>query len=282
MSRRLSLGAPSDRQTDPHRIALLTDTHIAANPAHIVRNINMTNNLQRACTQVLELDQRPARMLIGGDFAFKSGEAADYAAAVKLLEPIRAAGMPVDIALGNHDHRERFWEALPPSKPSQAPVKARHVGMVEMQRADWIILDSLVETDVTRGGLGAEQLAWLAVTLDARPSKPAIVLVHHDPELKPSEKPIGIADTAALLDVISPRRQAKALIYGHCHRWIYAERDDGLHLVNLPPTAYVFAAEQPSGWVDAHLERAGATLELRCLDPKHTWHGQKLAMNWRV
>ncbi|HZK82402.1 MAG TPA: hypothetical protein VFC46_15075 [Humisphaera sp.] len=45
-------------------------------------------------------------------------------------------------------------------------------------------------------------------------------------------------------------------------------------MINLPAVAYVFNPFQPSGWVDAHLLETAMTVELRCLDPKHRWHGR--------
>ena len=131
------------------------------------------------------------------------------------------------------------------------------------------------------GVVGPDQLAWLGKTLDAHPGKPALVMVHHNPQESPDRKLGGLTDTAALFDVLSPRRQAKALFFGHTHRWEHAKRDDGLYLVNLPAVAYVFKPDQPSGWVDCRLGTKGATLELRTLDANHPWAGQRIPMRWR-
>ncbi len=270
------------RRVDPHRLALLSDTHVDADPATIVRDINMADHLRQAVAEVLKLEAAPARVLVNGDFAYSSGQSGDYASGVDLLRPLREAGMPVHIGLGNHDHRERFLVALPAEHEPTEPVENKYVSLVALPRANWLILDSLNVTKETRGALGPGQLDWLAKTLDAHANTPAVVMVHHHPELALNAKPSGIADTAALLDALSPRKQAKALVFGHTHRWRHERRPDGLHLVNLPATAYVFADKQPSGWVDARLEETGATLELRTLDPQHAWQGQKLALEWRT
>ena len=71
------------------------------------------------------------------------------------------------------------------------------------------------------------------------------------------------------------------MIFGHSHVWKVDQRE-GLHLVNLPPTAYVFAASSPNGWVDARVAADGMTLELRCLDPQHAQHGQRVELKWRA
>lgn len=276
-------------KADPNRFALLSDTHIAADPATLGRKINMTDQLRQVVAEVLKLSPAPANVLLNGDFAFNTGESADYASGVKLLEPLRKAGMPIHIGLGNHDNRERFLAAVPDEAKRPAPLKdTKHVMVLQTPRANWLILDSLDVTNKTPGLLGGDQLAWLAKTLDANTDKVNLVMVHHNPNppaqtttQDKSKLPAGIIDTAALFDVLSPRKQAKALIYGHSHRWSHEKRDDGLHLVNLPTTAYVFSPEQPSAWTDARLEENGATFELHTLDPKHAWAGQKFELTWR-
>ena len=91
--------------------------------------------------------------------------------------------MPVHLALGNHDNRERFWEALPEEKAAQRPLADRQVALLRTPRANWFVLDSLEKTLSTPGLLGQEQLDWLAGALDANPDKPALVLIHHNPGL---------------------------------------------------------------------------------------------------
>ncbi len=70
--------------------------------------------------------------------------------------------MPVHLALGNHDNRERFWEALPEEKAAQRPLADRQVALLRTPRANWFVLDSLEKTLSTPGLLGQEQLDWLA------------------------------------------------------------------------------------------------------------------------
>jgi hypothetical protein len=60
------------------------------------------------------------------------------------------------------------------------------------------------------------------------------------------------------------------------------EDDSGIHLVNLPPVAYVFREGNPSGWVHATTRRDGMRLELRCVDPKHKCQGQVVDLKWRA
>lgn len=264
-------------QRDPNRFALLADTHIAADRKLAARGTVMADNLAQVARELVALDTAPAAVLVDGDCAFSTGQSADYATLVELVEPIRQHGLPIHLALGNHDHRERFWEAIP--KQDGAPAVARrHLTVLPAQHANWILLDSLDETNKTPGVLGDEQLGWLARTLDEQPGKPAIVMVHHNPDDRP--KPGGLVETAALFEVLMPRRQVKMLVFGHTHNWNISSRE-GLHLVNLPPVAYPFAADKPNGWVDLQLSEKAALLTLQCLDKQHLQHGQRVELAWR-
>jgi 3',5'-cyclic AMP phosphodiesterase CpdA len=126
--------------------------------------------------------------------------------------------------------------------------------------------------------MGAEQLAWLAKELDARADKPALIAMHHNPDLKPM--PGGLTDTQKLYDVLLPRKHVKALFYGHTHVWNVAQKD-GLHLINLPPVAYVFAKGKPNGFVEVELAATSALLRLTTLASDHPDQGQKVELAWR-
>jgi 3',5'-cyclic AMP phosphodiesterase CpdA len=267
---------------DPNRLALLSDTHVADSLAASSRGVTMANNLWQVTRDVLALRDKPAHVLINGDLAHLHGRATDYTMAVSLLAPLRQAGMPIHVALGNHDSREHLATALPALGIAAPAPASRQVTVIELPRANVLMLDSLNRTNQMRGSLGEAQLDWLAKALDARPKKPALVFVHHHPELGFNLIRGGIADTAALMGVLSPRRQVKALVYGHTHVWSHRQQPDGLHLVNLPSTAYVFSGRQPNGWVDAQLQATGARLQLHTLDPRHPLQGQQLSLAWRA
>ena len=100
------------KRTDPNSWALLADTHLAADRALVARDINMTDHFTKVSGELLALPKRPAGVFITGDCAYNSGQTGDYRHVADLLEPIRQGQMPVHLALGNHDHRERFWEAI--------------------------------------------------------------------------------------------------------------------------------------------------------------------------
>lgn len=274
---RLLAGATA---VDANRFALLADTHVWEHRDREHHGARPAENFAAARQEILALSPQPAAAIIAGDCVFIEGHAADYAVLADVVQPVREAGLPLHFVLGNHDHREHFYAAFPDAKPSGRPsVTDKHVALLETPRANWLLLDSLQKTNHTPGRLGQAQLDWLVRTLDARPDKPALVVAHHYPDSKP--KTTGLEDTQALFDVLVPRKQVKAFIFGHAHRWEH-KIQDGLHCVNLPTLVWIFDKAQPRGWVDAQLRPEGAALTLHALDKTHSANGQTLELTWRT
>ncbi len=268
-----------DKRLDPNRFALLADTHVDAKPDRAPRGVNLTDHFIAIRRDVLGQPQRPAATMIAGDCALNSGEAGDYAQVVKLVAPYRQSGVPVHVAMGNHDNSERFLAALPDGvEPDKRPVANRHISIIETPNANWFLLDSLKKTLFTPGLLGMAQLRWLAKALDARADKPALLMAHHYPTVDGKDN--GLLDADALFKLLADRKQVKAYFFGHSHRWELGTRD-GIHLVNLPSASYIFDKSQPSGWVDAAVSPTGIALTLRCLDTKHPKHGKTTELKWR-
>jgi len=267
------------KRMDGNSWALLADTHIAADVNHKVRETNMASQLKAVVLDVLKLSNRPTCAFVVGDCSLAKGDPGDYTTLASLVDPLRQGGVPLRLALGNHDHRDNFRRALQLDRTPKQPLAAHHVSLVESARFNWFMLDSLEVTLQTPGILGEAQLTWLEKMLDKHSSKPAVLLIHHNPGAK--EKSGGLKDTERLLEIIRPRRQVKAWIFGHTHRWSVTEDESGIHLINLPPTAYVFKEGDPAGWIHASTNSYGLTLEMRCLDATHSAHGQEVELKWR-
>lgn len=272
--------AAQDKPVDPHAFALLSDTHIDANPKHALRGVVMTDNLKRVTAELLALASRPAHLLVNGDCACLKGEPGDYANLAGLIQPLRAAGFPVHLTLGNHDQRDNFWAGIKMAGPARRPLQDKHATVVRTERANWFLLDSLDKVNVTPGLIGGDQLAWLTDTLEKHADKPAIIVAHHNHA--ETEHKGGLQDWDKLLAVLAPRRQVKAFIFGHTHNWRAIQHDSGLHLVNLPPVAYVFNEARPNGWVHATVEIDGLRLKLHSLNPAHAEHGEVKELKWRA
>ena len=259
-----------------HRFALLSDTHSNAPFDPSLKSVNglWDNNLKQAVGEVISCRPLPMAAFVLGDLAFNTGECADYDRFFKLIEPVRTAGIPVHLALGNHDNRDRFWQLVTPGK---TPVANRQVAIVPTEWANFFILDSL------EGEVGEIQLHWLANALDDYSDLPAITMVHHyplppDKSLDPKSKScdmFALRDTQALFDVILPRKHVKAHFFGHAHVWSIGSRF-GLHLINLPSTVWGHA----SGWTDMLLDHGSAQLQLHTFEP-HPEIRKQFTLLWR-
>ncbi len=265
-----------ERPVDPDRWALLADTHVWEHRDGSRHGTKPADNLVQAVAEILALDPRPAGVILAGDTVYLEGHAADYAMFRQLIQPIREAGIPLHVALGNHDHRANFRAAFADLAPPHPPVFEHHVAVVETPRANWFLLDSLDKTNVTPGLLGKPQLDWLAGALDARPGKPAMLLAHHD-----LGTPQGLRDTDALLAVAAGRKQVQAYFYGHTHAW-HVGKQGAVRLVNVPATAWLFDPRQPRGWLDVRFGDRGATLALSALDKKHPKHAERVELAWQA
>jgi len=275
-------GWAADGRTNPHLFALLSDTHIPDSPEVVAHGTNMTANLRQVVRELTALDARPAGVLVNGDCAYLKGLPADYANFAQCTAPLRESGLPLHVTMGNHDDRGPLHGALQAQPAAKPVVESKHVSIVESPRANWFLLDSLTEVNVVTGEIGAAQREWLAQALASRTDKPALVMVHHNPQFAPPAEGkawTGIKDTAELVGLLARHKHVKALIFGHSHNWSIARRDQ-LHLINLPPVAYVFAAGKPNGWVRAELQENGLTLELRTIDPAHKQCGERVELAW--
>ncbi len=264
---------------------LLSDTHIAEDRAHVEREVNCAEHLERTVKQVLALQEkeRAFGLFVNGDLALKDGQPGDYATFVELMAPVRMAGIDVHVTMGNHDDREKFWDGCMTLTPNKKLMPLKQLDVITSAMVNWVLLDSLKAVNNTPGELGESQLAWLDRTLRDLPEKPTIIMVHHNPlpaVLPPGKTASGLLDTQPLIDVIDKHSKVKALIYGHTHTWETKSKNSGLHLINLPPVAYPFDKKRPSGWVTARVDAQGMELELRSLNPAHEQHGKKILLEW--
>jgi len=266
------------KSRDKHTFAFISDTHIAEDTNHVHNEVNMAANLEACIQSLIAWPVKPATVIVNGDLAFAYGKSEEYATFGQLFKPVRALA-PVHLSLGNHDQRENFWHAFPADATQLNTVPQRQASVFSSDRANWFLLDSLYATGQTPGELGAAQLKWLANELAARPEKPAIIVGHHPMDITGL---MGLKDTIEFDSLLTRHKQVKAFIFGHTHNWNIDSHYSGVHLINLPQTAYPFQAGRPSGWVRATLARDGMEIELRCLDPHHPEHAQVKQLKWRT
>jgi len=257
------------------RLALLSDTHIAGDRSDSYRGFTPFDNLQKTIGQVTALPFDG--VIVNGDMARLEGKQVDYARFADLVDPLADRGALV-VTLGNHDDRRNARKALSRLAGEMQPVEQKFVTIFEAGGLRFILLDSLLATNIAPGQLGKSQRDWLNGYLAEHHDRPTVVLVHHNPDL---ESDSALVDAARLLAILQPHRHVKALLYGHTH--VYRrEQANGLHLINLPAVGYNFADGEAVGWIEAAFTASGTTLKLHAIAGETKDDGAVASLSWRV
>lgn len=214
-SGRLSAGG-----VDGSKTVIMSDTHIALPKLKTVwgDQPDYQNALfARAVDEVLAMRPLPRRVVVLGDVSLWFGYTGDYENARPQVERLKAAGVDVYLAPGNHDHREPMTRIFPECA-ERSPVKGRIVSVVDLGTCDLFLLDSLQAdpkgegaNNPVGGQIDPEQGEWLADAA-AKAVRPFLVAAHHPPaDLLYKGKP--------LLRMLSPQKFYSGFIYGHVHCW---------------------------------------------------------------
>lgn len=268
------------QRVDSDRIAILNDTHIGE---HHPENAPVPTHLRETVAWLVGLERRPAAVIINGDLALSDGQPGDYRRFAELIAPLREAGIPVHLTLGNHDDRDRFSQVMGSQSQADPPVMSKHVGVVSLAKANLFLLDSLKGPNLAQGWLGKEQLQWLSRMLDAYADKPALIFAHHNPRLGGEEKfyPGGLEDSAALWDLLVSHPQVKAYVHGHLHQRNYSQHR-GIHIADTPATSFVRRPEQSTtGWTMAQFSADGAEFTTVTHAKGHAWNRAVERLGWR-
>jgi len=262
---------------DPDYFVLVADTHIDEDRSTEV-GAGLAERFEIVVNRVLDnTASRPAGVIVNGDVARTRGLPGDYLEFFNIVKPLREAGIPIYVTMGNHDDRDSLWETLPDEKPDEDYVSDKHVLIVESPNAYHFLLDTLYIVNGRPGLLEEEQLDWLARTLPDYDDKPVILYGHHHPVSRGTLS--TLEDYDKLWEIIRPMRHVKAYIYGHTHAW-RIENLAGLHGINLPATAGG-AGTSPVGFVHSEFKSDRVNLRLEALDTGHPWHDQQGSLVYR-
>jgi hypothetical protein len=102
-------------------------------------------------------------------------------------------------------------------------------------------------------------------------------VVHHNPD---PDDDNGLVDSDRLFEIVRPATRIKAILFGHTHAWKH-NKQNGVHLVNLPAVGYNFKDSEPVGWTDAQFAASGAKLRLHAIAGNRQSDGQVLDLSWR-
>jgi 3',5'-cyclic AMP phosphodiesterase CpdA len=256
-------------------VALLSDTHIAADEDDKFRGSYPHKNLSKAAGMVT--GAKPDLLVINGDLARSNGQMQDYAALNFYINPLLDA-MPLVVTLGNHDDRENARKSLAKLGGDRQAILQKLVSVVDVGPCVFVMLDSLLITGISPGLLGKGQRDWLTDYLRTPAGKPVVVFVHHNPD---GDSDGALLDADRLLAALRPVKNVKALFFGHTHVYSITQQD-GMHLVNLPAVGYNFADGNPVGWVDSVFTNTGVTLTLHAIAGETKDDGKSSQLMWRT
>jgi Icc protein len=192
-------------------IAQITDLHIATAAPHL----GNAERLRTVLSAIGRLRPRPAAIFASGDLT-ETGTPEEYAA---LAEILKRTPCPVHLGMGNHDNRAALLDAF------RAPFTgvdengfvqyALDIGELRV-----VMCDTALEGRA-EGHFCAARAVWLARTLDAAPSRPTIVFLHHPPipcGIQWMDPTFEAASRERLHEALRGRTQVVGVLCGHVHR----------------------------------------------------------------
>ena len=195
------------------KIIVLTDLHFGQAAA----GDRPAQRLTRAFEHIARWNADADLIVLTGDLTHE-GAPADYAA---LKTVLGHAPAPVQLMIGNHDHRANFLQAFP-----ETPVTpAGHVQSTrDTPHTRLIFLDTLQAPPYSypfshTGVLCTDRLAWLNAELA---KGPAILFMHHPPHDTGfvAMDAIKLGNGTAFYDLIERHGTVRHIVAGHVHRTI--------------------------------------------------------------
>lgn len=262
---------------DPDLVVLLSDIHIMPKDFALEYARHNDRKLAKDLARIVEMNPRPAHVLIFGDFSFNDGLTEDYRLVRDLLKKLDDAGIPWIGTMGNHDNYANFIKIFPEKKDPQG-LEGKAATVVELEQAVFILLDSDLDGSV-RGAIDQKQIDWLKSKLEryGNSGKQIFVGAHHPINDLSCRKELGA--------ILRQTPQVQGWLFGHSHRWTMF-LDYGVRVFNIPSTAYISrqVAESPSpddwplGFMTLKIGRDFDIFTLLTNRPEHRLNGAQ----WRV
>jgi predicted MPP superfamily phosphohydrolase len=211
----------------------LSDTHILPTDADRLQGVDTLQNVRDILQVVEDSGLRPDALIVSGDLA-NSGEIDSYRRLRAELEPaIRRLESQLIVAIGNHDARPAFREAMLDAAPTDEPIDyMRWIGELRV-----IVLDSTVP-GAAYGEVRPSQRQWLSEQLETRADEGTLLVLHHPPV--PDATPLAGLLTlhgAADLENVIRGSDVVCVLAGHAHHAITAAFG-GAVCYAAPATAY--------------------------------------------
>ena len=203
----------------PLNLIHLTDLHIQAAGAKPYLGLDTFGNTQAVLDMIRTLGIKPDGFILSDDLT-DTGDEAAYARLETLTEAIGAEfGVPVLLALGNHDNRAAFCRVVLGQSDGDENARYYYSQLINGWRV--IVLDWNDGTGMG-GTLDASQLAWLgqelAVPVGEGTIEGTVLVVHHPP----TSIPLDMLSTHMLVSApelanVVRGHHIDLLLSGHVH-----------------------------------------------------------------
>lgn len=207
-------GSATEHTIDPNLSVFLSDTHVPGDGVvpdkWEIDFTAMESRLKATVAEILEMDPRPANVVVFGDICYLRGEAADYVRVEPIFRRLARAGVRVVLGLGNHDRREPFLAAFPEYRTSTL-VPGEVVSRVSLGSADLILLDTLDESNRGKARISPAQERWMRENLPVW-ERPFFLGGHH----RAAEVPFG---NGPLEWFVVGLEKCRGYVHGHWHTW---------------------------------------------------------------
>lgn len=188
----------------------LTDLHI---DHQLTGSDGTADNIEYVVQRILSMNPQPRFVIMSGDLV-DSAHDENYR---RLHEYIGRLGLPVLLALGNHDDREAFHRSMGDREAGDA---SPYFFSTILERMHVIVLDSSTPGRIG-GTIEPEQFAWLEAELDRHPDLPKLIVSHHPPSIGevPDPLPLQTIDFAQSqrLGTLLAGRNILGVLCGHVH-----------------------------------------------------------------
>lgn len=192
------------------RFIHLTDLHISHPDAEDPnQKTNSIDTLHRVVAIINDMARQPEFVVASGDLT-NMGDTLSYELLRDILAPL---GVPLIMALGNHDKRESFHQVL-----GTAGSDAPYFHDTVLGGLHIITLDTSVAGHVA-GAICDAQFHDLNDALLRNAEQPKLIVMHHPPRVVPDGLPWGSIDMASTqrLAAVLAEHNVIGILSGHIH-----------------------------------------------------------------